>query len=371
MPACARLVQAHAGAVRVWLSVMTDVLTPVSVAAGSRAPDGAEVPAAPARRRRGRLLVPYLVTVWFLVTLNFLLPRAMPGDPISALEDSSAPTYVRDDTARAELARYYGLDRPLASQYVHYLGGLARGDLGESIRYNAPVAGLVAERLPWTLLLISTALVLAAAGGLLAGVQAAWRRGRAADRWLLGVFLGLRNFPVFFLGSLALFVFAVKLRWLPLAGASTPFSTLGPIASVGDVGRHLALPASVLAVQFAAGYFLLMRAAMVSELGADYLLAGRIKGLRVRRLKYAYAARNALLPVVTLMALQIGFAITGSIFVETVFAYPGMGRLVFEAVAYRDYPVLQACFLILTLVVVTINLGADLLYARLDPRTQR
>ncbi|PZR78081.1 MAG: hypothetical protein DLM65_14070 [Candidatus Aeolococcus gillhamiae] len=113
---------------------------------------------------------------------------------------------------------------------------------------------------------------------------------------------------------------------------------------------------------------MLMRASMVSELGADYLLAGRVKGLRERRLKYGYAARNALLPVVTLMALEVGFAITGSIFIETVFAYPGMGRLVFDSVAFRDYPVLQACFLVLTLVVVTLNLAVDLLYARLDPR---
>jgi len=344
---------------------MTDILTPVSVTAQTGEPS--EVRRRP--RRPGRLLLPYLVTVWFLVTLNFLLPRAMPGDPISALEDPSAPTYVRDEAARGELARYYGLDRPLTSQYARYLGGLLRGDLGQSIRYNAPVKGLVAERLPWTLLLVGTAMVIASAVGLFAGVQSAWRRGRRADRWLLGAFLAVRNFPVFFLGSLALFVFAVKLRWLPLAGASTPFSTLGPVARIGDVGRHLVLPASVLAVQFAAGHFLLMRAAMVSELGADYMLGGRVKGLRARRLKYAYAARNALLPVVTLMALQIGFAVTGSIFVETVFAYPGMGRLVSDSVAFRDYPVLQACFLVLTLVVVTANLGVDLLYARLDPRT--
>ncbi|MDQ6910411.1 MAG: ABC transporter permease [Actinomycetota bacterium] len=343
---------------------MTDILTPTSVTAASGDPTQT-----PRRRRPGRLAVPYLLTVWFLVTLNFLLPRAMPGDPISALEDPSAPTYVRDDAAREALARHYGLNRPLANQYAHYLGSLVRGDLGESIRYNASVSGLVAERLPWTLLLVGAAMVIASAVGLSAGVQSAWRRGRSTDRWLLGLFLGVRNFPVFFLGSLALFVFAVKLRWLPLAGASTPFSSLGIVSRVVDVGRHLVLPASVLAVQFAAGDFLLMRAAMVSELGADYLVVGRVKGLRQRRLKYGYAARNALLPVVTLMALQIGFAVTGSIFVETLFAYPGMGRLVFDAVAFRDYPVLQACFLVLTLVVVTVNLGIDLLYARLDPRT--
>lgn len=323
------------------------------------------------RSSRRNLIVSYGITVFVLITLNFFLPRALPGDPISALVDSGSPTYVQSEELRLELEEYYGLDQPIWEQYVGYLGDLAQGDLGTSIRYNVPVAELVRERLPWTLLLVTSAMVLATTLGWIMGAHSGWRQGRGVDQGLLGVFLGLRGFPPFFLASIALFVFAVRLDWVPLAGASTPFSTsLGPIERVTDVAYHLLLPALVLALPFAAGHYLLMRAGMVSELGSDYLMLGKAKGLRERRLKYAYAARNALLPVVTLAALHLSAAVTTeAIVVETVFAYPGMGRLLFEAVPFRDYPTLQACFLILTLLVVTVNFLVEVLYRRLDPRT--
>ena len=178
----------------------------------------------------------------------------------------------------------------------------------------------------------------------------------------------LRDLPVFFLGSIALFVFGVKLGWFPLSGSSTPFTSLPPLARAGDVLHHLALPATVLAAHFATSHFLLMRAGMVSELGSDYLLAGRAKGMRDRVLKYRYAGRNALLPVVSLMAIHVGALVTLTILVETVFRYEGLGRLVFDAIRFRDYPTLQGCFLLLTLMVVTANFLADLAYRRLDPR---
>lgn len=320
------------------------------------------------RTRWGRFLA-YLLTVFLLITLTFVLPRAMPGDPLLALIDPGATAYVQSEAMRAELAEYYGLDRSLGAQYVSYLTGLAQGDLGTSIRYNRPVAELVAERLPWTLLLIGTAMAVSTVVGLAAGVHSAWRRGRRVDSGLLSAFLILRNFPPFFLASIAVYVFAVQLGWVPLSGARAPFTSLDSLAGLVDIGHHLALPALVLTVQFAGGHYLIMRAGMVSELGADYLQLGRAKGLRARRLKYRYAARNALLPVVTRMAMQIAFAVTGSIFVETVFSYPGMGRLTFDAVAYRDYPTLQASFLVLALLVVTANYLSDVLYSRLDPRT--
>ncbi len=325
------------------------------------------------RRRLGRVLAPYLLTIAFLLTVNFFLPRAMPGDPVSALLDPSAATYVADDAARAELEAYYGLDRPLPEQYLGYLGDLAQGDLGTSIRYRAPVAELLAERLPWTLLLATTALGLASVVGVVAGIHSGWGRGGPLDRSLLSLFLGVRNFPAFFLASVGLFVFSVQLGWFPLAGATTPFSeSLGALSRLADIAHHLVLPATVMAVQFSAFQYLVMRAAMVSELGADYLLLGRAKGLHERRLKYRYAARNALLPVVSLTGVQFGFAVSGVvIFVETVFAYPGVGRLLFEAVGFQDYPTLQGCFLVLTLLVVAANLVADVVSARLDPRITR
>lgn len=336
---------------------------------GARGPGGPPQSARRARRSWPALLATYLLTVFLLVTLNFFLPRMMPSDPISAMVDASSPNYVQDDTTRAALEAYYGLDRPLGSQYLSYLGGLAHGDLGTSIRYHVPVSQLMAERVPWTLLLLATAMAISISTGWVAGIQSGWRRNRPVDRGLLAVFMGLRSFPEFFVGSLALFVLSVRLGWFPLAGAQTPFTNAVGLSRVGDVAHHLVLPAIVLALGFAASEYLVMRASMVSELGADYLLLGRSKGLRERRLKYRYAARNALLPVVALTAMHIAFAATGSVLVETVFAYPGVGRLTFDAISYRDYPTLQGCFLLLTMVVVTANFLADALSRRLDPRT--
>ncbi len=319
------------------------------------------------------LILIYAVTVFTLITLNFFLPRALPGDPITSLMEPGTPSYVQSEELRAELEEYYGLDRPVLQQYVDYLGDLAQGDLGVSIRYNTPVAELVAERFPWTVLLLFSAMALAIVVGWITGINSGWRRGRPVDSGLLGVFLALRSFPVFFLGSIALLVFAVKLDLVPFSGARTQFAPdMGPLERVGDIGYHLLLPAAVLASQFAGGHFLLMRAGMVGELGADYVLGGRAKGLRERRLKYRYAARNALLPVVTVTALQLAGALaTSLVLVETVFAYPGMGRLVFDSISFRDYPALQGCLLVLSLFVVTANLLTDLLYRRLDPRTVR
>ncbi|MDP8929493.1 MAG: ABC transporter permease [Actinomycetota bacterium] len=321
-------------------------------------------------RSRGGLLISYLVAVFVLVTANFFLPRLAPGDPIAALLSPGSPSYVPSEDLRAELARFYGLDQPLWEQYVDYLADLAHGNFGISIRYQVPVAELITVRLPWTVLLIVTAMALAMVVGWPAGAQSAWRRGRPVDRSLLGLFLTLKSFPAFFLASIVAFVFAVQLGWFPLSGATTAFAQAQSLpARVLDIAHHLVLPASVLAVGFAASQYLVMRAGMVGELGSGYLLLGRAKGLRERRLKYHYAARNALLPVVTLTAVHLGFAVSHSVYVETVFAYPGLGRLMFDAVAFRDYPTLQACFLVLTLVVLTATFLADRLYGWLDPRT--
>ncbi len=329
------------------------------------------MPATPARKRRSGfgLVGSYLATLFALVTLNFLLPRAMPGGPIEAQLSAGSPSYVYDEAARARLSAYYGLDRPLVVQYGDYLKGLARGDLGASLSTRTPVSRLIVDRLPWTLLLVGTGVALATVGGFLAGVHAGWRRERSADRGLLIAFVALQNVPSFVLASLVLLVFSVQLGWFPLGGAVTPFASYGTVAMVADVGRHLALPALVLATQVAAFQFLLARGSVVSELGADYLVLGRVKGLAERRLKYRYAARNALLPVVSNTAVELGLAVTSAIFVERVFSYPGVGRLLFESIGGRDYPVIQACFLVITVLVLTLNLLADVIYRRLDPRT--
>ena len=292
----------------------------------------------------------------------------MPGDPVDAQLSVGSPTYVYDEKARADLAAYYGLDRPLGAQYLDYMANLAEGDLGRSVSNHTPVSKLIRDRLPWTLLLVTTGVALATVVGFLAGVHAGWRRDRRSDGGLVTAFVALQNVPSFVLAALTLVLFSVQLAWFPLSGARTPFSSFGPLASIADVVRHLTLPALVLATEVAALQFLLARGSVVSELGADYLVLGRVKGLSDRRLKYRYAARNAMIPVVSNTAVQLGLAVTGAVFVERVFAYPGVGRLLFESIGSRDYPAIQGCFLVVTVLVLTLNFLADVLSRRLDPR---
>ena len=312
-------------------------------------------------------LVSYLVLVFALITLNFFLPRAMPGDPVESLLARGGQDFHHAET-KTRLNEYYGLDKPLLTQYVDYLGKLARGDLGRSIVTNQPVTDEVARRLPWTALLVSTSLALATAIGMFFGVQSGWRRDRPIDRALMTGLLTVREFPPMLLGSLALFLFAVKLGWFPEGGPEEPFSSYNVVARVFDIAWHLTLPMLVLTAGLTVGFYLRMRAGMVTELGSDYLQLGRAKGLRPRRLKYRYAGRNALLPVVSNGAIEIGFAVMANIIVERVFSYPGLGALMIDAGAQRDYPAMQGAFLAFSLGVVTVNALADVLSRRLDPR---
>jgi peptide/nickel transport system permease protein len=338
---------------------------------------GIELHAVSRARVRGgggalRPLALYGPTALVVVTVIFLLPRLMPGDPLETRVDPSSGMFVPDETARAHFLSYYGLDRPLGAQYLHYLGSLVRGDLGWSIGRNAPVADLVAERLPWTLLLLGTSIALASLLGFLGGVAAAWRRGRHADRGLVIVTAAIRALPEYAWAPILLIMFAVLVPVLPLSGAKTPFAHYDSAWSeVLDVVKHLVLPASALTLGLLAGKFLLVRNTTISALGQDYMLLARAKGLPDRLLEYRHAGRNALLPFLTLVGIQVGFAVGGAVFVESTFAYPGMGSLILQAVSDRDYPVLEGCFLVLAATVLLANVVVDLLYARLDPRAAR
>ena len=317
---------------------------------------------------RWRVVMTSAVTLLAVVTVVFALPRAMPGDPLAALQDRSTATPISPE-ASAHLRSYYRLDRPLGSQYGHYLSRLARGDLGWSISRNVPVRTLVAAHLPWTLLLLGTSMAVAAAASFLAGVAAAWRRGRPLDRGLLATMTALRALPPYALAAFLLVVLAVLLPVFPLAGARTPFAAYGsPLGAVGDVGRHLVLPAAALGLSLLSTRFLLVRNTMVSSLGQDYMVLGRAKGLPPRLLKYRHGGRNALLPFVASLGVEAGFGVGFSILVESVFAYPGMGTLILRAVETRDYPVLEGAFLALALTVLSVNAAAELVMRRLDPR---
>lgn len=310
----------------------------------------------------------YAITFAVVVALNFAMPRIMPGDPIDQLGDPGNTQFVADDATRAAVLAYYGLDRPLPAQLATYLGSLARGDLGTSIRYGTPVGELIAGRIPWTLLLVLISVALASVIALVGGVEAAWHRGSAADRALVGGFILAESVPVFVVGILLTLLFSIRLGWLPLGGAFRPFSTAGPLATALDVAAHLALPVATLTLSLVGTKFLLVRASVVTVLGEPFMTVARAKGLGGRELRYRHALRNALLPFVTQLSLQLGFAMGGAVLIETLFAYPGMGRLLFDAVAYRDYPLIQGTFLVISASVLIANLAVEVVYRRIDPR---
>lgn len=310
----------------------------------------------------------YALVLLVAVTLNFLLPRAMPGSPLVFLagEDVASLTPAQRD----ELRRSLGLDRPLWVQYVRYLGQLVSGDLGYSFQKGRPVRELVAERLPWTLALVGSALVAATVLGTVWGTVAAWRRGSRLDVASVGLALLLESAPSFWLGMLLIAAFAVRLRWFPVFGAQTAGSALVGWAWLADVAWHLVLPLATLTLLTVPSLFLVMRASLLSVLGAPYITTARAKGVPELGVVSRHAVRNALLPVFTVFMLNLGTVVGGATVVETVFSYPGLGRLLYEAVLNRDYPVMQSTFLILTVSVVAANLAADLVYPWIDPRVR-
>lgn len=314
-----------------------------------------------------RSVITYAIALLFILVLNFLLPRMMPGDPLMAIYGDEALVAMTPEL-RAQLVESFALDQSLWQQFGAYFLALFRGELGHSYYYNAPVLSVVLGRLPWTFLLVGTSLVLATILGVVLGIESGWRRGSRTDRTLLAGLMSLNGFPDFFLGLLLLIVFAVILGIFPLAGALTPYSGLSGLALVMDVLRHMALPVAALILANIGGGYLLTRNTMITVLKAPYMLVARAKGLSPRRLKYHHAARNSMLPVVTRTGIWVGRIVTGALFVELVFAYPGVGYLAYEALLARDYPIIQGVFLLVAVFVLLANYLVDLAYPKLDPR---
>ncbi len=322
--------------------------------------------------RKVQTLVLYVVTFGVVITLVFVLPHLLPGDPLASLGDPSSGSYLFDATIREKVLKFYGLNRPLLSQYWSFLGGLIHGQFGWSISENVPVASLIGRRLPWTLLLTGSALVLSSSISFLAGVTAAWKRGSRTDRALILSLSTARTVPEYAMASLLLVIFAVLVPVLPMGGGQTPFASYSSgLARVDDIFTHLVLPLSALTLGLAGNKFLTVRNTVISTLGEDYMVLARAKGLPRRRLRYHHSARNAMLPFLTAVGIQAGFAVGGSLFVETVFSYPGMGTLMSSAVTARDYPLLQGSFLVLAAVVLVVNMGVELAYGRVDPRIRQ
>ena len=309
-----------------------------------------------------------LATVFVAVTLNFILFRAISGDSVSALRCRQCTQQFKEYERQ-----HLGLDRSKWEQYVLYLGDLAHGNLGSSLRTERPVAGELWEPLKNTLPMVALGTLFSIVLGIITGVISAWRRGTVTDKAGLWGSLAFYSMPPQWLGLLVV-LFVAGWVGLPTSGIEDP--TLGVLGNASgwavfvDRLSHMVLPALTLGLVLYGEYTLIVRSAMLETLGEDYVLTARAKGLSNWATVWKHGLRNAMLPVITLVALSLGFIIGGSITIEYVFSYPGIGLAIVEAIDQRDYPILQGAFLLLTLSVIFFNLLADLLYFKLDPRVQ-
>jgi peptide/nickel transport system permease protein len=311
-----------------------------------------------------------LGSLGFVLVVNFFLFRVLPGDPGRNLGRGRMES--PEDLAAFNEA--YGLDQPLPQQFVTFVQGTLTGDLGTSLRYRVPVLDLVVDRIGPTLLLVGTATLLATLIGVWIGVVGAWNRGGRFDRFSTGTSLTLYSMPEWWLGLLLIATLSVGFGpvpgLFPTGGLSSPDVDPTSLAGVADVAWHLTLPVVTLTLAYLADYSLIMRSSLLDEIGEDYLVTARAKGLRDVQVRNRHAVRNALLPTTTVVALNIGFVVTGAITVETVFSIPGLGLLATEALSVPDYPVLQGTFLVASAAVIVANLAANLLYGVLDPRVR-
>ncbi len=311
----------------------------------------------------------YAIVLVAALTLNFFLPRAMPGNPLQFLAGEDVGLLSPEQIAQVQ-ARY-GLDKPLWQQYLRYLGSIFTGNWGFSYQAGLPVIETILTRLPWTLLLVGTSLLVASLFGVLFGAIASWYRGGSFDTSSLVGSILFDSLPTFWLGMMLIAIFAVELRWFPIFGAVTPWGPKSGWPYIWDILRHLVLPATTLTLATLSGTYLVMRYSMLDVLGQDYIRTARSKGVQERQVLLKHAVRNALLPVSTVIFLNLGFLVGGATVIETVFSYPGIGTLLFQAVINRDYPVLQGAFLVLTISVIVANIMSDATYPLLDPRVRK
>ncbi len=293
-----------------------------------------------------------LPVIWLVVSLVFLLIHLVPGDPILQMLGEGAPA------ADVQAARHaYGLDLSLGRQYLNYWRGVLRGDLGPSLRFNQSVSRLIGQRYPYTLKLTLAALLVAVLLSVPAGVRSARRRNRWDDRALSVISLFGLSFPNFALGPILILLFSIQLGWLPVSGS-------GSIA-------HLVLPAVTMGGALAAILTRMVRTSMLEELGQDYIRTARAKGLPERTVVYGHALRNAMIPLITVLGLQFGALLAGAIVTETIFSWPGIGRLTIQAISNRDYYLVQGCILAIGLTYVAVNFLTDLLYFAVNPRIRQ
>lgn len=312
-------------------------------------------------------LVKAAVILIAIVVMNFFLVHAAPGDPAMVMAGEAG---AADEKFVAQLREQFGLDRPILEQLGTYVGKVVQGDLGFSYRQQRPVWDILAERLPATLVLTLTAFLLALALGVALGTLAAVTVGTWADSAITIVALLAYATPIYWIGLMLSLLFSIQLGWLPAFGYETVGAGYTGLAHVADVGKHLILPVITLALFYMASYARLTRASMLEVRGLDFIKTAKAKGLSQGRIVTRHVLRNAILPVITVAGIQAGQLVGGSILIETVFAWPGIGRLAFEAVLQRDYQVLLGIFLVTSIMVILFNILTDILYGLVDPRIQ-
>lgn len=314
--------------------------------------------------KRATWFLTYLLVLWLAATVNFLLPRILPGDPVEFLLGEEASRL--DPGQRIAVLTEFGLERPLTEQYLRYLLSAIHLDFGTSVGHGVSVLTVVAQRLPWTLLLAASAVVLATVLGFALACVFHGLPGRRFPSVLMGIVVTLGSLPTFWVGMVLITVFAAMLGWFPSHGA------IGPVtegwSAIASVLHHAALPITTLTLYHLPAVFLLARAGLESALGAGYVALARSHGASPARVLLRQAAPNALLPLVNRFAMSFGGFLGGSVAVESVFAYPGLGLLLYEGVLAHDFPLVQGVFLLLILTVVAANIAADLLQVLLDPR---
>lgn len=314
----------------------------------------------------------YLVAFWIALTLNFILPRLMPGDPASTLF-ASYQGRMTPEQYKALKAAFGFTNQNLFQQYLTYLWNMAHGNLALSFaHYPVPVAEVIRNDIFWTLLLVGMAVLISFSLGTILGTVVAWKRGSLLDSLLPPILLFGWSFPPFFLGMLALYFLGLKANWFPLGHAYAIDLTIQLTPTfVGSVLYHSVLPASVLVITTIGGWVLGMRNNMVATLAEEYITMAEVKGLKTLRVMIMYAARNAILPQVTALAITIGFVVSGQVLIESIFSYPGVGNDLVTAATQQDYPLLQGLLLFIVLAVLAANFVIDILYSRLDPRARQ
>jgi len=309
-----------------------------------------------------------LIALFAVIVLNFIIPRAVPGNPVQIFANPRILPAIETKI----LTQRFGLNEPIWEQFFLYIRGIFQWppDFGVSFKfYPTPVWNVIMAYLPWTLLLVGISTAATAVLGITVGIWTGSRPGTKTDTVVTSASMLLWTMPFFWLGTILLWVFGLYFHWFPLGGTQSIFSSqYNWYQQIGDIATHAFLPALTLTLAAFAGYSLIMRNTLVEELSQDYVIMSEAKGLKHWQIVFKHAARNAMLPMITLIGLNLGYVVSGALLVEVVFSYQGVGWLTYQAVLYHDFPLLQGLFFILSVTVILANLIADLLYVSIDPR---